>query len=196
MNTLSSQPLPYPNRPILKWLFRLPILLYRLGLGPIAGRLFMILTTTGRQSALPRRHAIKFHSFAGRKYVFSAWGNKADWYRNVQAEPRVTVQTADGVESLRARRVTSDDDLAQAFRAFENNAILKSWVKTIGLPLTLEALLAHRDQLFFVTFDPTDDPAPPPLPIDLKWVWLPVAGLVVLAGVQLSRLGPRLRRNC
>jgi hypothetical protein len=56
----------------LKWSFRLPILLYRLGLGPIVGRLFTILTTSGRQSGLPRRHALEFHSFAGRNYVFSA----------------------------------------------------------------------------------------------------------------------------
>jgi hypothetical protein len=79
-----SQLLPYPHDPILKWSFRLPILLYRLGLGPIVGRRFMILTTTGRKSGLPRHHAIEFHSFEGRKYVFSAWGDKADWYRNLQ----------------------------------------------------------------------------------------------------------------
>ncbi len=191
MSTLPSQPLPYPDRPILKWSFRLPILLYRLGLGPIVGRLFMILTTTGRKSSLPRRHAIEFHVFAGRKYVFSAWGEKADWYRNLLSDPRVTVQTAAGVESMCARRVTGDANLAQAFRAFESNAILKNWVKTLGVQLTLEQFLAHRDQLFLVTFDPTDDLTPPPLPIDLKWVWLPVVGLVAVTVVLLSWLGAR-----
>lgn len=188
---MTSQPFPYPDRSILKWSFRLPILLFRLGLGPIVGRLFMILSTTGRKSGLPRRHAIEFHAFAGRKYVFSAWGEKADWYRNLQADPRVTIQTADGVESMRARRITGDDDLAQAFRAFESNAILKNWVKTLGVQLTLDEFLAHRDQLFLVTFDPTEDPTPLPLPIDLKWVWLPVAGLAAVAVVLLGRLGAR-----
>jgi deazaflavin-dependent oxidoreductase (nitroreductase family) len=191
MSTPPSQLLPYPDRSILKWSFRLPIQLYRLGLGPIVGRLFMILTTTGRKSSLPRRHVIEFHSFAGRKYVFSAWGDRADWYRNLQADSRVTVQTADGVESMRARRVTGDEDLTQAFRAFEGNALLKSWVKTLGVELTLAEFLAQRDRLFLITFDPTDDPTPPPLPVDLKWVWLPVAGLVAVAVVLLSRLGAR-----
>ena len=188
---MTSQPFPYPDRSILKWSFRLPILLFRLGLGPIVGQLFMILTTTGRQSGVPRLHAIEFHAFAGRKYVFSAWGGKADWYRNLQADPRVTIQTAAGVEAMRARRVTGDEDLAQAFRAFENNAILKSWVKALGVELTLEEFLAHRDQLFLVTFDPTNDPTPSPLPIDLKWVWLPVAVLAAVAVVLLGRLGAR-----
>lgn len=191
MNITLRQRLPYPDRSILKWSFRLPLLLHRLGLSPIVGRLFIILTTTGCKSCLPRHSAIEFHSYAGRKFVFSAWGEQADWYRNLQADPHVTIQTAAGVESMRARRVTSNEDLTDVFHAFENNAILKSWVRTIGLPLTLEALLAYRDQLLFVTFDPTDDPTPPPLPVDLKWVWLSVVGLVAIVVVLRSRLGAR-----
>jgi hypothetical protein len=70
-----------------------------------------------------------------------------------------------------AGRVINDEDLTQAFRAFENNAILKSWVKMIGVELTLDEFLTHRDQLFLVTFDPAHDLTPPPLPIDLKWAW-------------------------
>jgi hypothetical protein len=33
-----------------KWLFQSPILLYRLGLGFLVGRLFMVMTTVGRKS--------------------------------------------------------------------------------------------------------------------------------------------------
>ena len=54
-------PIPYPDTPLMKHAYRFPVLLYRLGLGRLAGRLFMILTTTGRSSGLPRRTAIEFH---------------------------------------------------------------------------------------------------------------------------------------
>ena len=64
-DALASQLFPYPDHPILKWTFRLPILFHRLGLGLIVGRLFMILTTIGRKSGLPRHSAIEFHSEVG-----------------------------------------------------------------------------------------------------------------------------------
>ena len=36
-DALASQLFPYPDHPILKWTFRLPILFYRLGLGSTVG---------------------------------------------------------------------------------------------------------------------------------------------------------------
>ncbi len=38
----------------------------------------MITTTTGRKSGLPRRPAIEFHEFKGRKDVFSGWETKTE----------------------------------------------------------------------------------------------------------------------
>lgn len=59
---LLPERLPYPSHSALRSLFRLPILLYRLGLEPLVGWGFMILTTTGRKSGLPRRTAIEYHT--------------------------------------------------------------------------------------------------------------------------------------
>lgn len=84
--------MPYPKG-LLKLLFKTPILLYRLGLGFLIGRLFMIMTTTGRKSGQPRRTAIEFHEFEGKPTVMSGWGTKTDWYRNLEANPPATVQT-------------------------------------------------------------------------------------------------------
>jgi deazaflavin-dependent oxidoreductase (nitroreductase family) len=90
---LQTELLPYPSHPVLRALFKSPILLYRLGLGWLVGRLFMILTTTGRKSGLPRPTAIEYHRLHGRKYVMNAYGTKSDWYRNLLADPLVTIQS-------------------------------------------------------------------------------------------------------
>jgi hypothetical protein len=58
--------MPYPKG-LLKWLFKTPTLLYRLGLGVFVGRLFMVMTTIGRKSGQARRTPIEFHEFKGRK---------------------------------------------------------------------------------------------------------------------------------
>ena len=66
-----------------------PITLYRLGLGPLIGRLVLLLTTTGRKSGLPRVTPLQYELIDGAYYVGAALGLKADWLRNLQADPRV-----------------------------------------------------------------------------------------------------------
>lgn len=87
----------------MRQLYKLPILLYRLGFGPLVGKLFMILTTRGRKSGLPRHTPVEYRTYHGRKYVMVGWP-KSDWYRNILADPLVTIQTAAGTESVKAAR--------------------------------------------------------------------------------------------
>jgi deazaflavin-dependent oxidoreductase (nitroreductase family) len=172
--------LPYPSG-LMKWLFKTPILLYRLGLGFVVGRLFMLMTTVGRKSGQPRRTAIEFHEYKGRKYVFSGWGTKTDWFRNITAHPHITIQTWRGAESVTARRLTAEAELAEAFEFAMSNPSLRVVMKSLGFELTLEQFLAQRERFTFVTFDPTDQPTPAPLPADLAWTWvitLPLCGLL------------------
>ncbi|MFF0864048.1 nitroreductase family deazaflavin-dependent oxidoreductase [Nonomuraea sp. NPDC003560] len=84
---------PDPPTGLRRRLWRLPILLYRLGLGPLLGGRVMLLTHTGRVSGLPRRAVIEVVQRDGQGYVAaSGFGPKADWYRNVMATPRVSLQ--------------------------------------------------------------------------------------------------------
>jgi len=79
-----------------RWAARLPIWLYRVHLGWLLGSRFLYLTHTGRKSGLPRHTVIEVVRYdrANRTfYVASGWGEKSDWYRNVMAHPRVTVQS-------------------------------------------------------------------------------------------------------
>ncbi|WP_298408616.1 nitroreductase family deazaflavin-dependent oxidoreductase [uncultured Chloroflexus sp.] len=182
---------PYPSHPVVRAIFRLPILLYRLGLGALVGRLFMIVTTTGRKSGLPRRTAIEFHTYYGRKYVVNGYGMRSDWYRNILADARVTIQTADGVEHCRARRVTDDAELAEAYGFVEANPTFRRFVQVLGVDLSREQFIAHKDRWYLVTFDPTTEPTPPPLAADL-WCVLPLAASIsVVFALVLGRRGQR-----
>lgn len=76
--------------------FRLPIYLYRLDLGWVLGHRFLLLVHRGRKSGLLRETALEalLHDPAAREgVVLSAWGEKADWYRNVGATPALEVRT-------------------------------------------------------------------------------------------------------
>jgi deazaflavin-dependent oxidoreductase (nitroreductase family) len=163
--------LPYPKG-MMKWIYKTPILLYRLGLGFLVGRLFMVMTTIGRKSGQIRHTAIEFHEFKGRRYVFSGWGTRTDWFRNMAANPCITIQTWRGAEHVQARRITSDAELAAAFEFAMSNPMMRAVIQSIGFKLTLDEFLAQKERFTFVTFDPTDQPTPEPVKADLAWVWL------------------------
>jgi deazaflavin-dependent oxidoreductase (nitroreductase family) len=79
---------------IAKWIFKIPILYYRLGLGGLVGPYFLLLTTTGRKSGLPRQTPLEYdyNAETGTYRIAAGWGGKTDWYRNALANSRVSVQ--------------------------------------------------------------------------------------------------------
>ncbi|NUP62101.1 MAG: nitroreductase family deazaflavin-dependent oxidoreductase [Nonomuraea sp.] len=101
---------PGPPTGLRRRLWRLPILLYRLGLGPLLGHRVMLLTHLGRVSGLPRRAVIEVVLHDAHGYVAaSGFGPRADWYRNVLAHPEVTVQVGGRVHRVTATPLTTDE---------------------------------------------------------------------------------------
>jgi deazaflavin-dependent oxidoreductase (nitroreductase family) len=104
---VKDAPAPASRGPNLRWLksrpagalrlaFRLPIYLYRLNLGWLLGHRALLLVHQGRSSGLLRETVLEvvFYNPATRKsVVLSAWGEKADWYRNIEATPALEVRT-------------------------------------------------------------------------------------------------------
>lgn len=75
-------------------LLKIPVYLYR---GPLASllawRCVVLLTTTGRKTNLPRRTALSAMRVDDRFVVFAGLaGIRADWYRNILANPEVIVR--------------------------------------------------------------------------------------------------------
>jgi deazaflavin-dependent oxidoreductase (nitroreductase family) len=77
---------------------------YRLGFGPILGRWILLLTTIGRKTGKSRVTALQYQRIDGIYYIGSARKGKADWVRNIQANPivrlRVKSETYTGTAEL------------------------------------------------------------------------------------------------
>jgi len=71
---------------------RLVEVLYTLGFGPLVGRMVLLLITTGRKTNLRRVTPLQYEEIDGAIYVASSRGQKADWFRNLVADPRVEVR--------------------------------------------------------------------------------------------------------
>mgnify|MGYP001167233031 CR=1 FL=1 len=188
MNQAALTPAPtdwdalYPSQRWLKTAFKAPILLWRLGLGPLLGHIFVLITHIGRKSGLPRRTVTEWHPFGAIKVAPCAWGERSQWYRNIQADPLVTIQTKDGAQSCRARRISDPVELRRAVEAIRarNAMMMDGYLRSLGIdPDDPADLTAKADRLTLIAFDPTDQPTPPPLEVDLAWMW-PVALLTLL----------------
>lgn len=76
--------------------FRLPILLYRLGLGWMLGHRFLLLTHRGRLSGRLRQtvlEVVRYDKARGEFVVVAGFGTKTDWYRNLRAHPAVEIRS-------------------------------------------------------------------------------------------------------
>lgn len=164
--------------------------MWRLGFQPVLGRVLLVMTHTGRTSGLPRRTVIEYHSAANRKkYVVSAFGDRAQWYKNIIKNPFVTIQSADGVEYVRAYRVTDVNELLAFFRVLNrrNPTITRLYLESIGIDNTPADILDKHDRIYVVGFAPTSEPTPPPLKADLRWVWFGVAFTFILSRIFRQR---------
>ena len=92
------------------WVYRLfnfPRRLYRFGFGQKMGPPILILTTTGRRSGLPRETPLQYEVIDGVYYAGSMRGDQADWYRNILANPRVSIRV--GKDEMPALAEVIDD---------------------------------------------------------------------------------------
>jgi deazaflavin-dependent oxidoreductase (nitroreductase family) len=121
--------------------------LYNIGLGPLIGRLVLLLTTTGRKTGLPRVTPLQYEEIDGAFYLGSSRGQKADWFRNILANPHVEIR----VKSRRFRGVAETvTDPARVADFLELR--LKRHPKMIGTILQREGLPAQPDRAQLETY--------------------------------------------
>jgi deazaflavin-dependent oxidoreductase (nitroreductase family) len=100
-----------PPKGIRKALFRAPLWMYRLHLGPLLGDRFLKLTHTGRSSGKPRHvvlEVVKHDREKGVYYIAAAWGEKSDWVKNIRANPQVKVQVGSREFDMLAEELSPD----------------------------------------------------------------------------------------
>ncbi|MEU6854068.1 nitroreductase family deazaflavin-dependent oxidoreductase [Actinacidiphila alni] len=86
---------PEPPASWRRFLARLPVQLYRIGLGPLFGKRMLMLTHTGRISGRARQvvvEVVAHDPYSHSWIVASGYGPQAQWYRNLRHSPGGTVQ--------------------------------------------------------------------------------------------------------
>jgi deazaflavin-dependent oxidoreductase (nitroreductase family) len=92
-----------------RFLFRMPIWLYRLRLGWLFGSRLLLLNHIGRISGKPRHTVLEVAEHDGDSYVVaSGWGPSAAWYRNILHTPDVTIQV--GTRTIPVTAIPLDKD--------------------------------------------------------------------------------------
>lgn len=111
---------PQPPAALSRFVYRLPIYIYRLGLGWLFGTRIMLLNHTGRVSGKRRQAVLEVveHDPADDSYVVaSGWGPAAAWYRNVLQTPEVSIQVGRKTMSVVALPL-SEEEGAEVFARY------------------------------------------------------------------------------
>jgi deazaflavin-dependent oxidoreductase (nitroreductase family) len=163
----------YPDLPLRRWLHKAPVTLWRLGLGPMLGRVFILLTTRGRRSGQPRRTAVARWMVDGKLYAWCPYGERAQWYRNVLVDPGVTVQTRSAPLGAVVVRVVDDDELTRIYRMLRTTDPegLAWYMGMVGIADDVADLVAKKDRVHFLRFDPSPEVGLPGQRADLAWLW-------------------------
>jgi len=104
---------PAPPRGLKAVPWRLPIWIYRLGLGGLMGNKFLLLTHIGRKSGLERQTVLEIvqsNPAVGEYFVVSGFGTQSHWYQNIKATPGIKIQV--GNKTFDAIAVQLDPDAA------------------------------------------------------------------------------------
>jgi deazaflavin-dependent oxidoreductase (nitroreductase family) len=99
------------------FIFRLPLPLYRAGLGWLLGHTFLLLVHVGRKTGKPHATAamvLAHNKSTGEAVICSVWGPRTDWFRNLRANPALRVQIGRETFVPQHRFLTRDEAFAVA----------------------------------------------------------------------------------
>ena len=136
-------------------------ILYAIGLGPLVGRLVLLLTTTGRKTGLPRVTPLQYEEIDGAIYLGSSRGQKADWFRNILADPHVEVRVKSRRFHGLAETVTDPSRIADflELRLRRHPKMIGAILQHEGLPARPERaqLEAYAAKLAMVVIRPEEE---------------------------------------
>ncbi len=177
---------------------RFMVLLFRLGLGswgngPQTSQV-MVLVHKGRKSGQLRRTPVNFAEVEGDLYCTAAYGERADWYRNLKADPQVEVWLPNGWYAGQAEEVPLDDPQHAALmrQVLIASGFAASLFAGIDPQTISEAELAEITASYrLLRIRRTAARTGPGGPNDLAWVWpaatFVLGGLLLLNGRQKPR---------
>jgi deazaflavin-dependent oxidoreductase (nitroreductase family) len=127
---------------ITRLFFRFPIWLYRLHLGWLLGDRFLMFEHTGRKSGLTRYAVVEvvWHDpSTDSYYIASGWGEKADWFQNIQQDPQVMLHTGRRHMPATAVHLSVDDATAVLLNYATRHPVAFKNLSKLMVGRTLEA---------------------------------------------------------
>ncbi|MCZ7546206.1 MAG: nitroreductase family deazaflavin-dependent oxidoreductase [Anaerolineae bacterium] len=167
-------------------LWQFPLVLYRMGLGPALGRVMLVLSTRGRRTGLWRHVPVAYTRDGDDIYIVSSRGERADWYRNLEAHPEATLQIGNWRFAATAEFLTDQQDLramAEAIRAY-NPRFVEVTRGMLGVDLNKDEELTR---LTAVRFTPSGYPPQGDFTTDLMWLWLIIIPVALWALRQVLK---------
>ena len=184
----------YPDSRALRFVHKLPLTLWRLGLGSLLGSQLMLLTTTGARTGLPRTTGQSAHHVDGKLYAWCPYGARSAWFGNLVADPAVTVQTSAGTWTAEAARLEDEQEARRLYRHLRefDLRMLREYLAGQGIPDSEIEFAAARGRLHVVRLDRAGGAGPQGLSHDLVWVWAALgvaSAAALLLGKRASRRG-------
>ncbi len=137
-----------------------PMTAYKIGLAPLIGRIVLLLTTTGRKSGLPRTTPLQYEYIEGCYIVSSVFGTKADWVKNLAANPQAQVRVKNKRFAARAEISTDVEEITQMieYRIKKHPRMIRAIMRMdgFGADFTREDLLAYSANLALVKLIPEE----------------------------------------
>jgi len=137
-----------------------PQIAYALGLGPLIGRLVLLLTTTGRISGKKRVTPLQYETDGDVIYLGAVRGLKSDWVKNILADPQVEVQVKSRRFKALAEVVTTPDRIADflEIRLKNHPRMVRAMLKSDGVPPqpTRSQLKTYASQTALVVIRPVN----------------------------------------
>ncbi|ATA28351.1 hypothetical protein MLM_1785A [Mycobacterium lepraemurium] len=127
-----------------RWLMRAPIWIYRARGGAVFGSRILLLEHIGRKSGAPRYAALEVvdHPSPDVYVVASGFGRKAQWFRNIRANPRVRVYAGSHPSRAATARVLDQAEADRALAAYRTRHP-RAWQRMrpvleerLGVPIT------------------------------------------------------------
>jgi deazaflavin-dependent oxidoreductase (nitroreductase family) len=121
---------------IYRMIKRPPQMAYALGLGPVIGRLVLLLTTIGRVTGSPRITPLQYEKIDDVYYVGAARGRKSDWVKNILADPHVEIRVKSQHFHGYAKIITDPSRIADylAYRLKKHPRMVGAMLKADGIP--------------------------------------------------------------
>jgi deazaflavin-dependent oxidoreductase (nitroreductase family) len=125
-------------------LVRAPVWIYKARAGAVFGSRFVMVEHIGRKSGAPRHAVLEVvdHSNPDSYVVASGFGRKAQWFRNIQVNPRVRVYAGSRAPRAATARVLGQEETDRTLAAYRGRHP-QVWERmrpvleqTLGAPIT------------------------------------------------------------